>query len=500
MGLIVTNTGTKPIRHLSWGLEGPLTYDPATSLSLDSDSLVTTGFAGSQATTSGAYDLNATGNNVVFAYLTTSGQHVAVCGLGDLTHKGAFRIVCRMQATVGTKVRLSWRVGDGSLTVNDWAAAKFESTWEELDLGMIDVQTLPSGAHRWTGQIEVLAAGTGGVHVDHLLLIPVTDGYGKARAVYSYSPGVMVGHDEFTGTTAGVALNGRVAPAGGTWATSGAATDFAFADEATLGEVIARSTVSDASGRFAILGTGTFTDAQVETLLWNSLPPGVSGASLEHGVIARWTDSSNYLRGVVKRTAGTPPTSGTLVRTLEITQVVAGVTTILGSVSFPQTYGSQTLYGVRLIAFASGRAILQLLDATRANTLVSVEATGTALATGGAIASGKAGLYDLNTSSTSIVRYYDDVEVSTPAAESVVIWPGRTLEVSGEDVIRQDSTGVYTGRPPSYRGSRFRAPVGTSRVVVHAAYEDLEIEASSTTSVPITVQVSYEKRGLVVPR
>jgi hypothetical protein len=49
--LIVTDTATQSRRHVEWGLEGPLTYNSATSLLVDSDDMVTSGFAGAQATT-----------------------------------------------------------------------------------------------------------------------------------------------------------------------------------------------------------------------------------------------------------------------------------------------------------------------------------------------------------------------------------------------------------------------------------------------------------------
>jgi hypothetical protein len=62
------------------------------------------------------------------------------------------------------------------------------------------------------------------VALDYLILVPQADGYGKARARR------LVAYDTFTGTTAGGALNTRVAPLGGTWATSGDATDFVFSD------------------------------------------------------------------------------------------------------------------------------------------------------------------------------------------------------------------------------------------------------------------------------
>src|SRR4029079_15250408 len=66
--LIVTDAATQARRYMEWGLENRY-YDPATSLLVDSDSMTVTGTGGSQTTTSGAYDPNATGNNVIRATL-----------------------------------------------------------------------------------------------------------------------------------------------------------------------------------------------------------------------------------------------------------------------------------------------------------------------------------------------------------------------------------------------------------------------------------------------
>jgi hypothetical protein len=48
--LIVTDTASQSRRHVEWGLEGPLTYNSGTSLLIDSDNMVTSGFAGTQTT------------------------------------------------------------------------------------------------------------------------------------------------------------------------------------------------------------------------------------------------------------------------------------------------------------------------------------------------------------------------------------------------------------------------------------------------------------------
>lgn len=490
--LIVTDTETQSRRFVEWGIEGPLTYNSGTSLIIDSDSLVTSGFAGTGTTVSDAYDPGAAGDSAIIggAYL----QPAALCGTGDQTHIGSFRVRARVVSALGgtAMFRLSWQAGDGPFTSNAWVTPRNTFTWEEHDLGTI---TIPAGSGRWTGRVEVMLnpanlgpLGTG-VYLDYLTLIPVSDGYGKARAAYSYSAGVVTGYDQFTGATAAAALNARVAPAGGTWATSGAATDFAFADDLS-GEQIKRSTSSDAGPRWAILGSTNYTDVQVESVAMRTSSGGAGVVEL--GVVARWTDSSNYLRLVAQR-------DGSGVRTLYLIQRVAGVDTTLASASIPVSWNIASANKLRLIVFSSGRVLGDFLAAA-GSLLASVEASSTVLATAGTLATGKPGIYDYNSTASAIARYYDDFAVSTPAAEPIALYSGRTMQIRHETVYRDNGAGTYTGVPPSYRGGRFLLPVGTSRVAVLARRNDLEAATSANVTDSTRIQVGWTPRGLAVPR
>jgi hypothetical protein len=230
--LIVTDAATQSRRHVEWGLEGPLTYNNATSLLVDSDDMVTSGFSGAQATTTGAYDPNAAGNNSVSLTLV-AGTTTAIAGTGNLSHVGVFRVKARVQSgSLSNQFRLSWKALDGPMNHNAWVSpiVSGATDWQELDLGTITIPAATLGTQRWTGQIEVAAATSspGTAVVDYLVLVPQADGYGVARSAYTYSPGVSSAFDAFVGTTAGVALGVRTAPLGGSWATSGDATDFAF--------------------------------------------------------------------------------------------------------------------------------------------------------------------------------------------------------------------------------------------------------------------------------
>jgi hypothetical protein len=498
--LIVTDTATQNRRHVEWGLEGQY-YNAATSLLIDSDSMVTSGFAGTLATVSGAYDPNASGNNVVTAGLTTTAS--AVVGTGNLSHVGAFRVKGRFQhaittSSVNVEVRFVWRAGDGSWTTNDWVEfPNPDAVWYERDLGTITIPTVISGTQRWEGRIEARqtsgAAGSKSVQVDYLVLVPTIEGYGRARATMSEISGLLVDYDEFTATTATNALNATSSDSGDTWATSGDATDYVFSDDLS-GENVRRSTTGDTNGRYAILGSATPTDVQVKTTAQHTLAPITAGQEVRQGVIARWTNSSNYARAEMVRDSSTA-------RHLRIVQVVAGAATTLASVSTTSlAITTNTWLTIDLTVYVSGRAIARILDAAGTSVLLTVETQSSALATGGTLASGSSGLYDFCNAATGSVRYYDSVATFTPSAEPIALYSGRNMQFRHDETIRQDSTGVYTGRPPSYRGSRFLVPVGTSRVLVKARRNDVEVSTDANVTDATQIQVAYTPRGLAVPR
>jgi hypothetical protein len=454
--------------------------------------MVVTGFSGVQAVTTGAYDPNAAGNNSI-TLSPIAGATTAMAGTGDpLSHVGVFRVKARVQSSsLGNLFRLSWKAGDGPTNHNTWATPISVSGWIELDLGTITVPAVTLGTQRWTGQVEVQGDATtpGTVALDYLILVPQADGYGKSRAAWSYSSGVLVAYDTFTTTTAGNALNTRVAPLGGTWATSGDATDFVFSDNfsGTDGiESLSRTVVvSETTGRFAILGATNYTDSQIDARARFILN------NTEQALILRWVDASNFLRLKVNSATG--------VVTLE--QVVAGTPTTLATPA-TGTLGTftQLTFRFRLIAYASGLAIVTVTSDDGLTSYGSAQAVSTALATGGVLATGKPGIGSRSTSAVSSNHHWDDIAVTTPATEPMVIYSGRNMQVRYDDTLRQDSTATYYGRTPSYRGSRFLVPVGTSRVLVKARRNDIETSLDDQVTDALQIQIGWTPRGLAVPR
>jgi uncharacterized protein YndB with AHSA1/START domain len=498
--LIVTDTATQSRRHVEWGLENQY-YNASTSLLIDSDDMVTSGFAGSGANVTGAYDPNASGIDSITAGIITSATIVA--GTGNLLHVGTFRVKGRVAHGTATtvpdvEVRFAWQAADGPWSTNDWATINQvgANEWGEVDLGTIEIPPVVSGTQRWTGRIEARTiTGSNSIRVDYLQLIPTAEGYGKARAVAAAQASVLTVYDLFTSTTAAAALNVTTSDSGHGWATSGAATDFAFADASgAFDEHVTRS-ASAAGHRYGIIGS-SIANQQVSCKIGGTISatPGLENTG-RCGIIARWTNSSNYLRLTCDLYYHD---WGMFLNTVELSKVVAGTTTVLASAdATPFPSGSHVTF--ELTATASGLARGRILN-TSGVEIVSLSATDSVLATGGTLDDGTAGILDEGNGTQSPVRRYDDFMISTPPAEPIVLYSGRNMQFRHDEMIRQDSTGTYTGDLPSYRGSRFLVPTGTSRVMVKARRNDVEVASDPNVTDATQIQIAYTPRGVAVPR
>lgn len=494
--LVITDAASKDRRSARWGIESR--HYPtvgATSLMIDSDSLNTGGFGGTDTTRTGAYDPNASGNNVIRATLATSAT--AVCGTGAQGHIGVFRVIARVYGTSNdVRVRMSWRVGDGVFHANPYTALPAANAFSRVDLGTITVPEAEQGTQTWEGRIEAYGAISpqDTLDVDYVALVPALEGHGLARSAYSYTAGVVNAHDPFTGIVAGTVLNARAAPTGGTWATSGAATDFTAADSPSGWETMSRTTSSDASPRFAILGSTNYTNTEVQVQVRT---PAQTDPDWRPYVIGRWVDANNYLFGTYVRES-----SGN--RRLELHQVVGSGDTLLSANISGPGYPPDAWVVLRLIAYASGKVVFQVLTYPGFVLMQQVSTISTAVATGGGLATGKPGFADRHLS-VGAARYYTAFHHSVPAAEPIPLYSGQSLEVRSDTAIRENATGTTWGVPPHYRGSRFFVPCAgdesrKARVAVMAARDDVTVEADQGAADSTTVAVYVTPRVIAVGR
>ncbi len=415
---------------------------------------------------------------------------IAVCGTGNLGHIGtfhAFAHVYAAAANAGTvAARFSWQDGDGPFRSNAYALPPVANAWSEVDLGIVTVTEKALGTQKWSGIAEALSTVVGEtVDFDYIYLVPAAEGYGEARAAFAYKAStLLLARDEFTGTTAGNALNARVAPLGGTWATSGATTDYVFADVG--GESLSRSTTSDGGPRLAVLGSTNYTNIEAGVLFY------LTGAVTQfQGLIVRYVDASNYLRLEYIQGA------------FKVIKRIAGTETTIASGTGGSSTSNNPAMAMRVVIYSSGLGYAYLLSAN-GGVITYLPFLDSTLATGGTLATGKPGLYDMSPIGTS-VRYYDDFYAATPAAAPITCHSSQSIEFRHDQTIREDSTGTYWGPPPAYRGSRFLVPVAGTRgrkvrVALVGRRQDTVTNADENVADNLTGQVNYTPRYVVAPR
>lgn len=493
--LLVVDGASQARRFVAWGMEqrwNPTISPP--SHTVDSTAMVTNGYLGTTVTLTGAYS-SAT-NNAISATLRSVNQ--AICGLGTLTHTGDYRPHLRCYSTSATiALRLAYRVGDGPWHNLPWRTLP-ATGFCNIDMGLVEIPSAVIGAQQWTGRIEAYstsAAGGETLYVDVLWLMPA-ERYGKARAPYVYGAPVLNAYDEYGAMTGGAVLHGRAAISGGTWATSGATTDYT----AVTGSVVVdltRSTISQGTPRSAILGATAFTNSEASTrFYWSSI------GSVQSGAYARWVDANNYLVCYVG-----PYTGSTQLFTIQI--FVAGVSQATNGQAQYVQLSPQTWYQVRVIVYSTGFAVgtLMTLDG---GTIAQCTAQSAVLATGGALDDGKPGIHDQNSGADPVTRYYRVFYHATPAPEPLVINSGRLVSFRDDDTLRQDSTGATVGPPPEPTGARFLLPPEggeqrKARFAVLARRNDIQTMAddgvtSNATMDSTAIAVIARPRYLAIPR
>jgi hypothetical protein len=501
--LVVTERSNQDRRFIEWGLQQRYT-NLANSLLLDDGSLVTSGFAGTSGALTGAY-----GGTAITATLTTN--PVAVCGLSNLSNVGTFRVRARCRPSTSTILaRLKYKDGDGPLRSLSYVEMPQSATFVDLDLGVVNITQALLGTQRWTGQVEAYdPAGAGStLAVDHVVLIPCGEGYGKARAAVTFeTPTTFSARDEFDQTAGNLAA--KTLPQGGTWATAGDGTDLAVDASA---HTLTRSTnVVEANGRRAIAGSTSFTNllAQLDVMRSGGVESAGTELLARQGLIGRFVDANNFLiLEVWNGTKFTAPSSlaqPSVGTAITLTKRVAGVETRLLTGALATYDAGGVWFTIRLVVDASGRCFI-FAGQRGSNVELIGTVSDSVLATGGALASGTVGLRDICTlnSAVATVRSYDNFLAAVPAS-TAALFAGRQLEIRSDGALRQDSTGTYDGPPPSYRGSHFFIPPAgqanrTTRILVKADRNDVQEFEDVPLGDTLQVQVPYTPRSLMVPR
>jgi hypothetical protein len=413
-------------------------------------------------------------------------------------------VKARVQVVLGAeslaeriKLRLSYQDGEGPLRANPWQTPNLGGKYVEVDLGVITTTTAIAGTQKWLGQIE--AYSENGIakdvlHVNYLTFVPVGEGlYGKARGAQSSAPGSIAAFDNFTTGTLGGSLNTRTPAVGAAWATSGATTDFTVESGLTK-----RSTTSDAGPRYAVLGAALGNSSASFVGQWSTQAEKAALA-----LMLRWVSAESF--AFIRATREIVGSHTTIL--VELGVKVAGVTTVLASNSYTLSGKAAITFTASLTAALDGSLSTSGYFTMLGSNLDAFALSGSssAVATGGTLASGKAGAYDQNAGSTACTRSVSSIQASTLAAIPYVIQPSQSMEVRSDSTITEDSSGTYTGPVPLYRGSRFYVPQDgsanrTSRIVVKTDRNDLEASDEQTIADTFTAAVFATPRFGVIPR
>lgn len=490
--LVITDTAAVGRRYVEWGLENRY-YNASTSLIEAAEAMTPVGGVRSEAANTGAYSPSSTKKTIA----TTLVNEPTIClNTGVLKHVGSFRVKARVQVVLGAeslaekvKLRLSYQDGEGPLRANAWQTPNLGGKYVEVDLGVITTTTAISGTQKWLGQIEAYSENSAGkdiLHANYLTFVPVGEGlYGKARGAQSTAPGTITAFDNFPSGSG--ALNTRTPVVGTAWATSGAATDWTVA----VGEVL-RKTTTDSEPRLGVLGSAignSAITAAAKTKL-------AEGGEFTLGVILRWVNSTNY--AFLLMAATNPITEGPVVK-IKLGVVVAGVETVLATAE--QSAGSP----IGELSLSLSATLDGALTATgHLYFPFTLSGSHSSIATGGALASGKGGIYDRGKAGAT-ERRVTSINIASLAATPYCIQPSQSMEARSDSTITEDSTGTYTGPVPQYRGSRFYVPQDgsanrTSRIVVKADRNDLEESDQQTIGDTFTAQVFATPRYGVIPR
>jgi hypothetical protein len=495
--------------HVIWGLR-QRHWDPSADARLEYEAEGRTGLNGA-AVAAGTAPVSGSGNNVMrSAALTTSYAGVvstqATAGGNHLRHVGDYRVFARVfvptSATGMVKVALDWAEGDFRRhTQNTEVTPPVKGAWSLIDLGQVHLTRVLAGTQRWEGRVLAKSTVAGDtIDVDCLILIPVSEGSGQISGVQQFEvPTAFLARDEFD-QTAG-ALTGKTAPVGGAWATAGSATTLAVE---VGGHTAQRTLLGDTlwTGGYGISGAAAMTNTVVQTdTLITQTGTGFVVPALQ-GVIARYIDTNNWLMALITNPFSGPGSAAVTVYK-RVTGTVTALGTFAGSGLIPPTLVPRNIT-IRLYVDTAGRFIVWQGASASALSVV-LQGQDAVLATGGALASGKPGIYDEYSSSgggLGFTRNYDNF-FAFAATPDAAIFAGRQLEIRHDRAQRQDSTGALWNQLSRYEGDYIRIPPAgregrTTEIIVKACRNDPATGPDSGID-DISAQLFYTPRYLVVP-
>jgi hypothetical protein len=441
---------------------------------------------------------NAVLNGLLFPTFQPILSTQKVGGGNHFSHVGTYRVYARLFRPTTNNgevtVAFQWAQGDfQQSTLNEekhWEQNEFEGNFTLTDLGLVNIDKAAGGTQRWEGHVLAKSTQPGDdIYIDCLLLFPVDEGFGTLQTEpLASSLTTVSAHDEFDQTPGNLDLP-KVLPVGGSWSEAGKVAAEGFTVNSTF-KWAQRTVVSDGGfpgGTFAIAGATTSPFASVSALLGATT---LVYLESQQGLFLRYTNASNWLKAVIE---GQPPFNKIVVSVYKMvagSQVaMEGLGDVLGGIS------SFSQLKLTLSAFPSGRYRVECNGHV-------LEGYDPDLATGGALATGKAGMYDMWASAKACTRSFDNFQLLTGTPDAAV-YAGRSAEVRSTSMQRYDSTGAVLSRRGDYKGAYIQMP--PARREARPVRTIVKLSRGEVDSLPdgaiddASFRIFWQPRGLVLP-
>lgn len=461
--------------------------------------------------TSGAFSGASGGSAVTHATVGTEWTPMLstyVAGVGDMTHSGTYRLLARVNSPYGSQMRFRvlYDVGDLKQPAENpawrYSGDTSSTNFYIADLGELQLQSATVGTHRWAGVIQAACDTEGGTAtIDRLWIVPA-ERMVRCSAPITSTAGLSadIARDGFN-QTAG-ALTGKSVPTGGTWQGAGDADDYALDTTNHKAERTATSDADRYTGRWANPSAAAALGATVvkADIAYDIATP-VTGDRF-HGVFARYTDANNWIAAGISDNDMTGTASYPDLRFV-IAKRVAGTPRVFYA-GFPIPASSMPYLPwatVLLSVDAAGQIMVQFstLTVPPVTVLTFLDPD---LAQGGALATGKAGIYDVNTSATAITRTFDNVRIYSPPTDAAV-FAARTAQITSEGCFRDGFDGMGYGPISVVEGALPRLPVSgpeNRQVECFVKLSRGDLDALPDSGIDdLSAQVAYRPSYLFVP-
>ncbi len=462
-------------------------------------SLVTEGFSGEAKTRSGAYSEEKVKRATAISSPTT------MCGTGRITHTGSYAIYLRVYTASETaRFRIAFRNGDGALVSREWQEAPVIEGFSDISMGEVFFDEVELGTQ--TSEIRVEIKSTGAVipvDVNYLQMVPTERGSCRAVGLAHNEPTNLLAYDEFNQTAGNLEGKELGGPGVIKWAEAEKTGENGFKVNATS-HVAERAKVSDATllaGSYALAGEGKYTTAQVNCELSAStaLP---SEEGFRMGVLGRYGSTEKWLMA-------------TLIYLPEIrvgdkveqrkglylaVYMRNGTTPTLLDKVYWQPASSDPRRAISSVPIQLNVTADGIWEAKLDNS-VSISGQSSVLAAGGALETGKIGMFDAWSSATANTRTYDNFNALGAESAAVVCYPVHKWSSAQMEYCDRTPPAPTTGNPSTAGHGSTWQPEGDNgainRIVVRMRRNNIETEVDDHVTDKHTMEVRAVERYLV---